>query len=107
MLVLCAEPNPIFSSFQGFFTYVILAVIDQLYLVRHYSMPNLALGNFFFNVFFYSFTISGHVVDNCPNLAFIGLMTIGDLGHSLASAQRISEEGGPNPDFLTLIKCRR
>jgi hypothetical protein len=50
---------------------------------------------------------AGHIVDNCPNLEFIGLMTIGELGHSLASAQRIAEAGGPNPDFLKLVDCRK
>lgn len=47
-----------------------------------------------------------HVVKNCQNLEFVGLMTIGDLGHSLASAHSY-EDGSPNPDFLLLIKCRK
>ena len=56
---------------------------------------------------FFNVKLSGHIVDNCSNLEFVGLMTIGELGHSLASAQRIEEEGGPNPDFLRLIRCRK
>jgi len=43
-----------------------------------------------------------HVQDNCPNLSFQGLMTIGALAHSVAR-----ETTGPNPDFLTLIDCRK
>jgi uncharacterized pyridoxal phosphate-containing UPF0001 family protein len=44
-----------------------------------------------------------HVRNNCPNLVFQGLMTIGALAHSVAK----ESSEGPNPDFLTLIDCRR
>jgi len=46
-----------------------------------------------------------HIKEKCPNLNIIGLMTIGALGHSLASA--IQTEEGQNPDFLKLIQCRK
>lgn len=39
-----------------------------------------------------------HVINNCPNLKFIGLMTIGMFGYNVAN--------GPNPDFISLLKCR-
>lgn len=42
-----------------------------------------------------------HVIKNCPKLKFIGLMTIGALGNSLA------QEGEENPDFLKLLQCRK
>ena len=45
-----------------------------------------------------------HITQKCPNLKVTGLMTIGALGHSVASLQ---QEDGPNPDFITLIQCRR
>ena len=46
-----------------------------------------------------------HIKEKCPNLKVTGLMTIGALGHSVASS---SQQGdGPNPDFETLIQCRR
>lgn len=37
-------------------------------------------------------------MQNCPNLKFIGLMTIGIFGYDITN--------GPNPDFICLIKCR-
>ncbi|XP_076288896.1 pyridoxal phosphate homeostasis protein [Lasioglossum baleicum] len=40
-----------------------------------------------------------HVIDNCKNLEFIGLMTIGMYGYDPAD--------GPNPDFLQLRECKR
>nr|XP_022345143.1 pyridoxal phosphate homeostasis protein-like [Crassostrea virginica]XP_022345144.1 pyridoxal phosphate homeostasis protein-like [Crassostrea virginica] len=39
-----------------------------------------------------------NILDNCPNLEFIGLMTIGSFDHDLSK--------GPNPDFLKLSACR-
>ncbi|EFN81689.1 pyridoxal phosphate homeostasis protein [Harpegnathos saltator] len=39
-----------------------------------------------------------HIINNCPNLKFIGLMTIGMFGYDIAN--------GPNPDFINLLKCR-
>lgn len=38
------------------------------------------------------------VLENCPNLEFDGIMTIGKFGYNL--------EDGPNPDFLKLKECR-
>ena len=46
-----------------------------------------------------------HITQKCPNLKVTGLMTIGALGHSVASSSQ--QEDGPNPDFVTLIQCRR
>ena len=46
-----------------------------------------------------------HIKEKCPNLKVTGLMTIGALGHSVASSSQ--QEDGPNPDFVTLIQCRR
>ncbi|XP_035442416.1 pyridoxal phosphate homeostasis protein [Spodoptera frugiperda] len=40
-----------------------------------------------------------HVLKNCPNLDFKGLMTIGQYDYDMSL--------GPNPDFLTLSKCRQ
>ncbi|CAH0697172.1 unnamed protein product [Spodoptera exigua] len=40
-----------------------------------------------------------HVLKNCPNLDFKGLMTIGQYDYDVSL--------GPNPDFLTLAKCRQ
>lgn len=45
-----------------------------------------------------------HIKEKCPNLKFQGLMTIGALAHSLAST---NADHGTNPDFLTLLDCRR
>ena len=45
-----------------------------------------------------------HIKEKCPNLKLTGLMTIGALGHSLAST--IQAQDGQNPDFLKLIECR-
>ena len=42
------------------------------------------------------------VLEKCPNLQFRGLMTIGALAHSVAK-----DAEGPNPDFITLIDCRK
>lgn len=43
-------------------------------------------------------TLVKHVIENCKNLKFVGLMTIGEYGYDISK--------GPNPDFLTLKKCR-
>nr|XP_026501721.1 pyridoxal phosphate homeostasis protein [Vanessa tameamea] len=40
-----------------------------------------------------------HVRKNCPDLDFKGLMTIGQYDYDTSQ--------GPNPDFLTLAKCRQ
>ncbi|CAH0401597.1 unnamed protein product [Chilo suppressalis] len=40
-----------------------------------------------------------HVLKSCLNLEFIGLMTIGQYDYDTSK--------GPNPDFLTLAKCRQ
>ncbi|KAG6462184.1 hypothetical protein O3G_MSEX013103 [Manduca sexta] len=40
-----------------------------------------------------------HVLKNCPNLEFVGLMTIGIYDYDMSR--------GPNPDFLCLAKCRQ
>uniref|UniRef100_A0A1B6HFI3 Pyridoxal phosphate homeostasis protein n=1 Tax=Homalodisca liturata TaxID=320908 RepID=A0A1B6HFI3_9HEMI len=42
--------------------------------------------------------LSKHVVENCPNLQLMGLMTIGRFDHDLTK--------GPNPDFQVLLQCR-
>jgi len=39
-----------------------------------------------------------HIVDKCPNLELIGLMTIGKFGYDLSK--------GPNPDFICLKNVR-
>lgn len=39
-----------------------------------------------------------YVLEKCPHLEFIGLMTIGAFDHDLTK--------GPNPDFQVLLKCR-
>ncbi|KAL1449854.1 hypothetical protein WDU94_002326 [Cyamophila willieti] len=36
----------------------------------------------------------GHVINSCPNLEFVGLMTIGKYGYDMSQ--------GPNPDFQEL-----
>jgi len=41
------------------------------------------------------------IQEKCPNLAFVGLMTIGDLGNSLAAQVK-----GENPDFAKLRETR-
>jgi uncharacterized pyridoxal phosphate-containing UPF0001 family protein len=33
-----------------------------------------------------------HILEKCPNLELVGLMTIGKFGHDLSQ--------GPNPDFI-------
>ncbi|KYM98282.1 Proline synthase-like protein [Cyphomyrmex costatus] len=43
-------------------------------------------------------TIVKHIVENCSNLNFMGLMTIGMYGYDI--------KNGPNPDFICLMKCR-
>ncbi|KAJ8709610.1 hypothetical protein PYW08_009614 [Mythimna loreyi] len=43
--------------------------------------------------------VAEHVLKKCPNLDFKGLMTIGIYDYDTSK--------GPNPDFLTLAKCRR
>ncbi|XP_029161464.1 pyridoxal phosphate homeostasis protein isoform X1 [Nylanderia fulva] len=43
-------------------------------------------------------TLVKHIINNCHNLKFMGLMTIGMFGYNIAN--------GPNPDFVGLIKCR-
>ncbi|XP_077161522.1 pyridoxal phosphate homeostasis protein [Paroedura picta] len=44
-------------------------------------------------------TTVAHIVQKCPSLEFVGLMTIGSLGHDLSQ--------GPNPDFQLLISLRQ
>ncbi|XP_021936728.1 pyridoxal phosphate homeostasis protein isoform X2 [Zootermopsis nevadensis] len=39
-----------------------------------------------------------HILDKCPSLELIGLMTIGKFGHDLSQ--------GPNPDFICLKKVQ-
>ncbi|XP_055151938.1 pyridoxal phosphate homeostasis protein isoform X5 [Symphalangus syndactylus] len=39
-----------------------------------------------------------HINAKCPNLEFVGLMTIGSFGHDLSQ--------GPNPDFQLLLSLR-
>ncbi|XP_011702292.1 PREDICTED: proline synthase co-transcribed bacterial homolog protein [Wasmannia auropunctata] len=43
-------------------------------------------------------TLVKYVIENCPNLKLMGIMTIGKFGYDI--------KNGPNPDFLCLIKCR-
>lgn len=43
-------------------------------------------------------SLTKHVLENCPNLHLHGIMTIGRFGYNT--------DDGPNPDFLTLRKCR-
>uniref|UniRef100_A0A8D2NSM9 Pyridoxal phosphate homeostasis protein n=1 Tax=Zosterops lateralis melanops TaxID=1220523 RepID=A0A8D2NSM9_ZOSLA len=40
-----------------------------------------------------------HVLTRCPSLEFVGLMTIGSVGHDLSK--------GPNPDFQVLLSLRQ
>ncbi|CAG9569543.1 unnamed protein product [Danaus chrysippus] len=44
-------------------------------------------------------TLVEHVIKNCENLDFKGLMTIGQYDYDVSQ--------GPNPDFLTLASCRK
>lgn len=44
-------------------------------------------------------TLVKHVIKNCQNLKFKGLMTIGQYNYDLSK--------GPNPDFLKLANCRK
>ncbi|XP_057340846.1 pyridoxal phosphate homeostasis protein isoform X1 [Microplitis mediator] len=39
-----------------------------------------------------------HVIENCKNLKFLGIMTIGAYGYDPSN--------GPNPDFVSLRQCR-
>lgn len=39
-----------------------------------------------------------HVINKCPSLEFVGLMTIGSVGHDLSK--------GPNPDFQVRFSRR-
>lgn len=40
-----------------------------------------------------------HVINKCPSLEFVGLMTIGSIGHDLSK--------GPNPDFQVRFSRRK
>lgn len=40
-----------------------------------------------------------HVINKCPSLEFVGLMTIGSVGHDLSK--------GPNPDFQVRFSGRK
>ncbi len=51
-------------------------------------------------------SLAKHIKTSCPNLKFAGVMTIGALGHSLASSTN-DAIGETNPDFLGLIQCRK
>jgi len=44
------------------------------------------------------------ILETCPNIKFGGLMTIGNLGNSLATTREPGEE---NPDFRSLIEMRK
>lgn len=44
-------------------------------------------------------SLVSHVMNNCNNLKFAGLMTIGKYGYDPAD--------GPNPDFIALKSCRK
>lgn len=44
--------------------------------------------------------LAKHIVDNCPNLSFKGVMTIGEYG-------RVVKEGEVNVDFQKLVECRQ
>ncbi|XP_048369368.1 pyridoxal phosphate homeostasis protein [Sphaerodactylus townsendi] len=44
-------------------------------------------------------TTVAHIMQKCPNLEFVGLMTIGSFGHDVSQ--------GPNPDFQMLISLRQ
>uniref|UniRef100_A0A8C5U8B4 Pyridoxal phosphate binding protein n=1 Tax=Malurus cyaneus samueli TaxID=2593467 RepID=A0A8C5U8B4_9PASS len=43
--------------------------------------------------------VTWHVINKCPSLEFVGLMTIGSIGHDLSK--------GPNPDFQMLLSLRQ
>jgi len=47
--------------------------------------------------------VAKHIIEKCPNIEFQGLMTIGALAHSVAREPTV----GPNPDFLTLLDCKK
>ncbi|XP_019865276.1 pyridoxal phosphate homeostasis protein [Aethina tumida] len=42
--------------------------------------------------------LAKYILDECPNLQLHGLMTIGKFGYD--------PKDGPNPDFISLIKCK-
>lgn len=42
--------------------------------------------------------LTKHIINDCPNLTFMGIMTIGRFGYDITN--------GPNPDFICLSKCR-
>ncbi|CAB0029434.1 unnamed protein product [Trichogramma brassicae] len=43
-------------------------------------------------------TMVKYILDQCPNLEFKGLMTIGEYGYDMSR--------GPNPDFVKLKECK-
>lgn len=43
-------------------------------------------------------SLAKFIIENCPNLKFCGIMTIGKYGYDISQ--------GPNPDFLLLVKCK-
>jgi pyridoxal phosphate enzyme (YggS family) len=48
--------------------------------------------------------VARHIVNKCPNLRLVGVMTIGALAHSKAVARG---DGQPNPDFVSLVEARK
>lgn len=44
-------------------------------------------------------TLVKYIIEQCTNLEFVGLMTIGKMGHDYST--------GPNPDFEHLVETRR
>ncbi len=50
-------------------------------------------------------TLAKHVVEKCPQLQLVGLMTIGALARSLRIES--DPESGENPDFICLLESRR
>ncbi|XP_076244926.1 pyridoxal phosphate homeostasis protein isoform X2 [Calliopsis andreniformis] len=44
-------------------------------------------------------SLVSYIIENCKNLEFVGLMTIGMYGYDVTK--------GPNPDFLCLKECRQ
>lgn len=48
-----------------------------------------------------TFSVVSHILENCPQLEFKGIMTIGALGRSIAlPADRLNE------DFVSLVECK-
>lgn len=43
-------------------------------------------------------TTVAHIIQKCPSLEFVGLMTIGSFGHDLSK--------GPNPDFQVCLMLK-